>query len=97
MKNCIVNLRIDVSKISKDKLFKGKKGLYMEVAVLVSQDENKYDTPCSVWERPSKEERESKAERNYLGNGKVAWIEGEENPEAKPEPTPISDIDNLPF
>lgn len=98
MKNRIVNFRIDVTKISKEKLYKGKKGTYLEVSAMISEDEHQYDTPCAIWEKLTQEERENDKKRNYIGNGKVVWVdEAEQEPKPKKsEPAKIQDLD-LPF
>lgn len=97
MKKRIVSLRIDVTKISKEKLFVGKKGTYLEVCILVSDEPSKFDTPCSIWERETKEERDAKKDRTYLGNGKIIWQEGEAI-ENKTEPTEVKSLpSDLPF
>ena len=49
MKEKIVNLRINVKKITEEKLYKGANGTYLEESVLVSEKENKYGTHCSIW------------------------------------------------
>ena len=67
----IINVKIDVTKLTKDRLFKGEKGTYANLTIAAYMDgENQYgDTHC-VYESQSKEEREAKKDKVYVGNGK---------------------------
>jgi hypothetical protein len=67
----IINLKIDVTKLDKEKFFVGKKGTYTNVTVAENMDgESEYGDTHYVYESQSKEEREAKTPKNYLGNGK---------------------------
>ena len=67
----IINVKIDVTKLDKDKFFVGKKGTYANVTVAENMDgESEYGDTHYVYEQQSKEEREAKTPKNYLGNGK---------------------------
>lgn len=67
----IINVKIDVTKLDKDKFFEGKKGTYANVTVAENMDgESEYGDTHYVYEQQSKEEREAKTPKNYLGNGK---------------------------
>ena len=66
---------IDVTKIPKEKLVQGKKGTYLDVNITVN-DDSKYGNNVSFAVGQSKEEREAKEPRTYLGNGKVVWTDG---------------------
>ena len=63
---------IDVSKISKDKLFKGDKGLYCNVVIFFNDesDPDQFGNTFSIAESQEKSERENGKPANYLGNGK---------------------------
>lgn len=69
----LTSLKIDVTKIDKSRLYKGAKGTYLDLTVSIDTDEAEDWKQVSAWENQTKEERESKAERNFLGNGKVFW------------------------
>lgn len=75
----ILNVSINVDKINKAKLIKGKKGTYLSLNIAVNDEKDQFDNDCSVWENQSKEERDSKAPKNYLGNGKVIWTNEGDN------------------
>ena len=67
----IINIKVDVTKLDKNKFFKGKKGTYANVTVAENMDgESEYGDTHYVFESQSKEEREAKTPKNYLGNGK---------------------------
>ena len=67
----IINVKVDVTKLDKDKFFKGKKGTYANITVAENMDgESEYGDTHYVYEQQSKEEREAKTPKNYLGNGK---------------------------
>lgn len=71
----IINASIDVTKIPKESLVVGKKGTYANVTVFIN-DETKFGNNASIAMSQSKEERESGAQKIYLGNGKVVYTEG---------------------
>ena len=90
---------IDVSKISKDKLVKGEKGNYLNITISVNDEEDAYKNLASIYESQTKEERESKATRNYLGNAKLVWSSdgGSTAKQSAPAPTPTVEESELPF
>lgn len=94
---------IDVSKISKDKLVKGEKGNYLNVTISINDEEDAYGNVLTITESQTKEERESKAKKNYLANGKLVWSSDggstakQSGSTSKPAPTPTVEEENLPF
>jgi len=71
--SAIVNFSINVEDIDKSKLIKGKKGSYLNLTMSIN-DETKFGNNASVSISQSKEEREAKEAKTYLGNGKVVWM-----------------------
>ena len=71
----IINASIDVTKIPKEALIKGKKGTYANVTVFIN-DETRFGNNASVAMSQSKEQREAGEPKVYLGNGKVVYTEG---------------------
>lgn len=69
----IASISIDVKKIDKDKLVKGQ---YLNLDVAVRDETNQYGQNVSLYVSQSKEERESKVAKTYLGNGRVVWTDG---------------------
>ena len=87
----LLSLSIDVSKITKDKLYQGKKGTYLKLTVSVSDEKDKYGNDVTCWEEQAKEDRGNP--KNYLGNGKVFW---EGHSQAQQSAQPVEE-DDLPF
>ena len=71
----IISASIDVTKIPKEKLIKGEKGTYRNVSVIVN-DESRYGQNVGITVGQTKEEREAKEPKTYIGNGKVVWTDG---------------------
>lgn len=89
----LISASIDVNKISKDRLYKGKKGTYLKLTFDLKDEADQYGNNVSIWEEQTEEERKSKANRNFLGNGKVVWSSGSEPVSSNVE----SEEDLLPF
>jgi DNA replication initiation complex subunit (GINS family) len=92
---------LDVSKISKDKLVKGEKGTYLNITISINDEADKYGNVLTITESQTQEERESKASKIYLANGKLVWsTEGGSTAKQKaatPTPPPIIEEDDLGF
>jgi len=73
--SAIINASIDLSKIDSSRIFEkdGRKWLNLSISV---NDETKYGNNVGVSISQSKEEREAKQPKTYLGNGKVVWNSG---------------------
>lgn len=99
----LISASIDVSKISKDKLIKGDKGTYLNITISINDEVDQYGNQAGIYESQSKDEREAKAKKNYLGNGKIAWTSdgGSKPKQTPPAPTPaqanVEEDDSLPF
>ena len=92
---------IDASKISKDKLIKGDKGNYLNITISVNDEADQYGNVLAVYESQSKEEREAKEKKNYLGNGKLVWSSdggstAKKTPASAPAPI-VEEESDLPF
>lgn len=69
----LINVSLDLSKIDKTKV---KDGKYLNAIVAIGDDTNQYGQNASMYISQSKEEREAKDARTYIGNGKVVWNDG---------------------
>ena len=69
----LIALNVNVSKIDKTRLYKGQKGYHLDLIVSLNDEDDKYGNRASCWQGQTKEEREAKIDRNFLGNGKVIW------------------------
>ena len=72
----LINASIRVDKLPKEKFIKGKDGAVYYNLTISIQDESRYGNNVGIFDSQTKEEREAKKSRNYLGNGKVVWTDG---------------------
>lgn len=69
-----VELSIDVTKIDKAKLYKGKKGTYLSVTAFIDTEQlDQYGNSGMLTQKVSKEEQEQGVKGATLGNSKVFW------------------------
>ena len=100
----IINFSIDLTKIPKDKIIDGKKGKYLPVTLTLNDELDNFDNNGPVIVAQTKEEREAKTAKVYLGNAKVNWTNGQNvdvaprdgQTQHKPAAAPVEDVD-LPF
>lgn len=81
-----ISLKIDVTKIDKNKLFKGKKGTYLDAVLFYNSEKDQYDNNGMIVQSVSKEERDAGNRGAILGNAK----------EFGTQQTDINDIDDEP-
>ena len=74
--SAIVNFNLDLSKLPKEHMVKGKKGTYINLTLSINDQTNKFGSNASVTLAQSKEDREAKQDKVYVGNGKVVWTDG---------------------
>jgi hypothetical protein len=91
----LLNVSIDVTKIKKELLISGAKGTYLNLTVSLNDEEDKFGNTVSAWQSQSKEEREAKVDRNFLGNGKVVY--DSDHRAVAPMPQPVVQEADLPF
>ena len=72
----IIKASIDVNKIPKDKIFVGKKGKYLPITITINDELDQFGNQGPVVVEQTKEERDAKAPKTYLGNVKVVWSNG---------------------
>lgn len=98
----IIKASINLDAIPKDKIIIGAKGKYLPITITINDEVDNYGNQGPVCVEQSKEEREAKEKKTYLGNVKVVWSNGSNvMPEQKSsEPRqapPQSAADDLPF
>ena len=72
-----INLKIDVTKIDKAKMYQGAKGTYLDATVFVDTDQqDKYGNNGMITQALPKDEREAGNKGAILGNCKVFWSDG---------------------
>lgn len=74
---------------------KGENGVSLTISI--SDETNKYGQNVSSWVSQTKEQREAKKERYFVGNGKVFWTDGNIQVAEKKEPEADSESGDLPF
>jgi len=68
----ILRINIDVTKIDKSRLFKGKKGTYLDISVLLKNEPDQYDNDGMAVQDLGKEARDRGEKGEILGNAKWA-------------------------
>ena len=99
----IISASIDITKITKSKTKEVKKkdgsiAKYLDISIVVNDLEDQFGNICSISEGQTKDERESKATKNYLGNGKRVWSDNAPVAQRQAEPTiqkPVSQVPNF--
>ena len=73
----IIKCSINLNEIPKHKIIDGKKGKYLPITITLNDEVDQFGNQGPVMGEQSKEERESKAAKVYLGNVKVVWTNGQ--------------------
>ena len=100
----IIKTSINLSAIPKDKIIVGKKGKYLSISISINDEPDQFSNQGPVAVDQTKEEREAKQPKTYLGNVRVVWTNGT-FPEpvktpgvSQPAPQPVPDNnDDIPF
>ena len=100
----IIKTSINLNNIPKDKIIVGKKGKYLPISLTLNDEVDQFGNNGPVIVEQTKEEREMKADKQYLGNAKVVWTNGMnveaaprmDQPKAAPKAEPVKEED-LPF
>jgi hypothetical protein len=87
-----------------DQFYEGTKGIYLDLMGEVNDEVDQYGNNGGIWLGQTKEQRDNKENKLYLGNTKVIWS-GESTPKGNNSSTPppsnnssqASDDDDLPF
>ena len=100
----LLSVSIDVSSLPKEKFIKGKNGKVYYDFTLAINDESRYGNNVSAFDSQTQEEREAKKPKQYLGNGKVFWTDGnivraeKDDAVTQPKAAPVAvDDSGLPF
>ena len=103
----IIATSINLNEIPKDKIIIGKKGKYLPITISVNDEPDQFGNQGPVTVQQSKEERESKVAKVYLGNVKVVWTNGDNvgvAPRPQQQAAPVQatpqaaeKVDDLPF
>ncbi len=80
----LISISIDVTKIDKARLYKGEKGTYLNADLWINDEPDKFGNDGSISMAQSKEEREAKVPKIYIGKGKKVLGWDGEAPKPKP-------------
>ena len=76
---------------------KGKDG-YKNYTISISDETNQYGQNVVMYEAQTKEEREAKQPKKYIGNGSVVWTDGTiKVADKKDKPQKTKEVSDLPF
>jgi hypothetical protein len=99
----IIKASLNLSEIPKDKVIIGKKGKYLPITITLNDEVDQFGNQGPIVVAQTKEERESKQAKTYLGNVQVVWTNGD-NVAAAPrqdQPAQAAQVaqpaDDLPF
>lgn len=100
----IIKTSINLTAIDKSRIIQGKKGQYLPITITVNNDVDAYGNHGPVAIAQTKEEREAKEPRTFLGNATIVWTDGEfpqpvlrDNQQAAAAPAAKVAQDDLPF
>ena len=101
----IIKASINLNEIPKEKIFIGKKGKYLPITITLNDELDQFGNQGPVVVEQTKEERDAKVAKTYLGNVKIVWTngtnvdtaprDGDQAPAAAPQLKPQED--DLPF
>ena len=99
----IIKASINLTNVPKDKIIVGKKGKYLPITITLNDELDQFGNQGPVVVDQTKEERDAKAAKTYLGNVKVVWTNGENvepaprDGNSAPAPAPAKAEEDLPF
>ena len=85
---------IDVTKIDKERIYKGKKGKYLSITIRLNDEPDQYDQNGMITQSISREEKESGMQGAILGNVKIVFDTDKHKVEQE---QPKEFDDDLPF
>ena len=97
----IIKTSINLNSIPKDKIYQGKKGKYLPITITLNNEPDQFGNQGPVVVEQTKDERDAKAAKTYLGNVKVVWTDGNNvdtaprdntQPAAAPASAPAEDL-----
>lgn len=72
----LINVSVNLDKLDKTRIIKGKSGNYYNLTISVNDETSQYGDNASVFNTQTREEREAKTAKHYVGNGKVVFVKG---------------------
>ena len=100
----IIKASINLNEIPKDKIITGKKGKYLPISITINDEPDQFGNQGPVIVEQTKDERDAKNPKTYLGNVKVVWTNGDnvataprEDGAPAPAKAAVAEPDDLPF
>ena len=98
----IIKTSINLNEIPKDKIIEGKKGKYLPITITLNDEVDQFGNQGPVVVAQTKEERDAKVAKTYLGNVQVVWTNGDNvnvapRDEVTAAPAQAQPADDLPF
>ena len=99
----IIKASLNLDAIPKDKIYVGKKGKYLPITITLNDELDQFGNQGPVVVEQTKEERDAKTPKTYLGNVKVVWTNGSNvepaprDNNSAPAPAPAAAEEDLPF
>jgi hypothetical protein len=101
----IIKTSINLNNIPKDKIYNGKKGKYLPITITLNNEVDQFGNQGPVVVEQTKDERDAKTAKTYLGNVKVVWTDGQNvdkapydsNQPTAPASAPAATEEDLPF
>ena len=99
----IIKCSINLTNIDKSKVIEGKKGKYLPITITLNDEVDQFGNQGPVVIAQTKEEREAKVAKTYLGNVQVVWTNGDNVAAAPRQDQPAqaapaaAPVDDLPF
>ena len=102
----IIRASINLTNIDKSKIIVGKKGKYLPITVTLNNEVDQFRNNGPLIMAQTKEEREAKEPKVYLGNVQIVWTDGNnvdvaprDNVQVKTKPVQVKKEveDDLPF
>ena len=85
----IIKTSINLSEIPKDKIIQGKKGKYLPITITLNDEPDQFGNQGPVVVAQTKEERDAKQGKTYLGNVQVVWTNGQNVEASKRDDQPV--------
>ena len=86
----IIKASINLNSIPKDRIYEGKKGKYLPITITLNDEADQFGNQGPIVVEQTKEERDAKASKTYLGNVKVVWTNGNNVDAAERSPAPAA-------
>ena len=99
----IIKASLNLDAIPKEKIFIGKKGKYLPITITINDELDQFGQQGPVVVEQTKEERDAKSPKTYLGNVQVVWTNGDNVATAPRDDQPqqaapaAQPVDDLPF